>query len=94
MILSLAHSPVDEATRDNMFGAWSNVVTGARPDGLLECFLIEADGVVQVAALWESVDAHDRAIGDKSTHPAFGVFEAMGAEPTHTIFAVVGHLQR
>ncbi len=92
MILSLAHSQIAEATKTNMFGAWSDLVTDARPDGLVDCFLMEADGVVQVAALWDSVDAHDSAIGDEATHPALAVFEAMGADPIHATFRVVGHL--
>ena len=94
MILSLAQSQVAEATKGNMFGAWSNLVTGTRPDGLVDCYLMESDGVVQLAALWESVDAHDLAIGEEATHPAFAVFEAMDAEPTHTVFKIVGHLGR
>jgi hypothetical protein len=78
----------------NMCGAWSNLVTGARPEGLVDCFLMEADGVVQVVALWESTDAHDRALGEEDTHPAFAVFEAMDADPTHAVFKVVGDLGR
>jgi len=92
MILSLAHAPVDAASRDNLFGAWSDLVVGERPDGLVDCYLLEADGVVQVAAIWESAEAHDRAIAEERTHPAFAVFEASGLDPTHTVFEVVGHL--
>jgi hypothetical protein len=92
MILSLAHSQIAEATKTNMFGAWSNLVTGTRPDGLVDCFLMEADGIVQIAALWDSIDAHDRAIGDEATHPALTVFNAMGADPTHATFQVIGRL--
>ncbi len=92
MILSLAHAPVEEASRDNLFGAWSDLVVGDRPNGLIDCYLLEDEGVVQVAAIWESAEAHDRAIGEERTHPAFVVFEASGLDPTHSGFNIVGRL--
>ena len=92
MILSLAHAPVEDASRDNLFGAWSDLVVGDRPNGLIDCYLLEDEGVVQVAAIWESVEAHDRAIGEERTHPAFVVFEASGLDPTHSVFSIVGRL--
>lgn len=92
MILSLAHAPVDDASRDNLFGAWSDLVVGDRPNGLIDCYLLEDEGVVQVAAIWESAEAHDRAIGEERTHPAFVVFEASGLDPTHSVFSIVGRL--
>lgn len=92
MILSLAHAPVEEASRDNLFGAWSDLVVGDRPNGLIDCYLLEDEGVVQVAAIWESAEAHDRAIGEERTHPAFVVFEASGLDPTHSVFSIVGRL--
>lgn len=92
MILSLAHAPVEEASRDNLFGAWSDLVVGDRPNGLIDCYLLEDEDVVQVAAIWESAEAHDRAIGKERTHPAFVVFEASGLDPTHSVFSIVGRL--
>jgi hypothetical protein len=92
MILSLAHAPVEDASRDNLFGAWSDLVVGDRPNGLIDCYLLEDEGVVQVAAIWESAEAHDRAIGEERTHPAFVVFEASGLDPTHSVFNIVGRL--
>lgn len=92
MIVSIAHAEVAEATKTNIYGAWSDLVVGERPTGLDHCFLLEADGVVQVVAVWESQDAHDRAIGDEKSHPAFAVFEAAGIDPHQTVFKVVGHL--
>lgn len=92
MILSLAHAPVEDASRDNLFGAWSDLVVGDRPNGLIDCYLLEDEGVVQVAAIWESAEAHDRAIGEERTHPAFVVFEASGLDPTHSVFSIVGRL--
>ena len=92
MILSLAHAPVEDASRDNLFGAWSDLVVGDRPNGLIDCYLLEDEGVVQVAAIWESAEAHDRAIGEERTHPAYIVFEASGLDPTHSVFSIVGRL--
>jgi len=92
MILSLAHARVDEATSANVFGAWSDLVVGDRPSGLVDCYLLEADGEIQIAAVWESADHHDDAIGEEGKHPAYAVFEASGLDPTHSVFKVVGRL--
>ena len=93
MILSIAHAQVDEATDANVFGEWSNLLVGERPSGLLDCYLLEADGVVQIVATWADAEAHDRALNDEQTHPAFAVFEASGLDATHTVFKVIGHLK-
>ena len=49
MIMSLAHAAVDEATSANVFGAWSNLVVGEKPTGLVACYLLKAEGEVQIA---------------------------------------------
>lgn len=90
MILSLAHAEVDDAAAINVYGAWSEIVVGERPRGLVDCYLSEGDGVVQVAALWETMEDHDRAFEEKLNHPAFGLFAACGLDPTHTIHRVIG----
>ena len=92
MILSVAHALADDATAANVFGEWSNLVVGERPSGLLDCYLVEADGVVQVIATWADAEAYDRALNEERTHPAFAVFEASGLDPSHTVFKVAGHL--
>jgi len=92
MIMSLAHASVGESEQLNVFGAWSNLTVGTRPEGLVDCYLLETDGVVQIAAIWKSVDDHDRAIHEEANHPAYAVFEASGADPTHSVFTVVGRL--
>lgn len=92
MIVSIAHAEVAEATRTNIYGTWSDLVVGQRPAGLDHCFLLEADGAVQVLAVWESQEAHDNAIDDERSHPAFAVFDAHGIDPTQSVFRVVGHL--
>jgi hypothetical protein len=92
MILSIAHAEADEAAHANVFGAWSDMVLGDRPNGLIDCFLLKAEGVVQVAAVWESEDHHDRAISEESNHPAYVVFEASGLDTTHNVFEVIGSI--
>ncbi len=92
MIMSVAHAPVGESERDNVFGEWSDLVVGERPSGLVDCYLLETDGVVQIAALWTSREDHDRAVHEASNHPAYAVFEASGIDPTHSIYTVVGRL--
>lgn len=93
MILSIAQAPVDEAAKDNLFGAWSDLVVGDRPDGLVDCYLLESDGVVQVAAVWKSLDHHDAALTGDESHPASLVFAACGVDPSHSVFAILGHLR-
>lgn len=90
MILSIAHATADEAVHSNVFGAWSDLVVGNRPEGLIDSYLVQGDGVVQVVAVWNNMDDHDRAISEESGHPAYVVFEAAGLDPVHSVYAVVG----
>lgn len=92
MIMSIAHAPVEQSEQVNVFGAWSDLIVGERPSGLLDCYLLETDGIVQITAVWASLDDHDRAINEGANHPAYAVFEASGVECTHNVFKVVGHL--
>jgi hypothetical protein len=88
--VSLSRADVGKAESAHVFAAWSNLVTGTRPEGLDECFLLEGDGVIQVVGMWDSAEAHDRALADEANHPAFVVFEAAGVEVSHTVMEIVG----
>ncbi len=92
MILSIAHASTDDAVDTNLFGAWSDIVVGERPAGLVDCYLLQGDGSVQVAAVWASIEDHDRAVDDGLNHPAFGFFEACGLDPVHSVYNVIGRL--
>ena len=92
MIMSVAHAAVDESERRNLFGEWSDLIVGDRPAGLVDCYLLETDGFVQIAAVWASREDHDRAVHEESNHPAYAVFEASGVDPTHSIYSIVGRL--
>ena len=92
MIMSIAHADTQDAERENLFGAWSDLVVGTRPEGLINCYMLETDESVQVLALWRSIDDHDRAIEEDATHPAYAVFEASGLDPTHSIHRVAGQI--
>lgn len=92
MILSMAHARCDQATSNHVFGIWSDLVVDERPAGLLDCYLLEADGGVQIASIWASAEDHERAIADEMSHPAYVVFNAAGLDPAHTVFKVVGRL--
>lgn len=92
MILSMAHARCDQATTNHVFGVWSDLVVDQRPQGLIDAYLLEADGGVQVASIWASAEDHDRAMGEDQTHPAYVVFDAAGLDPSHTIYKVVGRL--
>lgn len=93
MIMSVAHATVGEATYSNVFGHWSDLVVGDRPDGLVDCYLLETDGLVQITAIWTSIEHHDRAIHEEANHPGYSVFEASGVDCTHTVFKVVGRVR-
>ncbi len=92
MILSIAHASVGDPTAEHIFGAWSDIVVGERPDGLIDCYLSQGDEVIYMVSIWESVEAHDRAIEEETNHPAYGFFEACGLDPTHAVYQVIGRL--
>ena len=58
----------------------------------MSAYLVSDGGYVRVAAVWQSVEAHDQALHDEKTHPAFKVFEAAGLDPEHTVMNVMGSL--
>lgn len=93
MILSISQAPVADAARENLFGAWSDLQVGDRPEGLVDCYLLEAEGVVQIASVWASRDHHDQAVEGDGNHPGFFVFAACGLDPTNTVFSVMGRLK-
>ena len=92
MILSMAHAAVPEATHGNLMGEWSDLVVGDRPEGLVAAYLLSDGDNLQVAAIWESIDHHERAMADEKSHPAYAVFEAAGADPHHVTMKVIGSL--
>lgn len=92
MILSTAHAPVDDPTAKHILGAWSDIVVGQRPGGLIDCYLCQGDGLLQMVSIWESLEHHDRALEEKRNHPALGFFEACGVDPDHHVQHVIGHL--
>lgn len=92
MILSMAQTWCDQATKARVFGIWSDLVVGERPAGLIDAYLLEADGGVQIVAIWASSEDHDRALAEGESHPARVVFDAAGLDPSHAIFKVVGRL--
>lgn len=92
MILSIAQASVDDPSAEYIFGAWSDIVVGERPQGLVDCYLTSDEGTVNMVSIWQSSEDHDRAIEEKGNHPAFGFFEACGLDPTHTTYDVIGRL--
>ena len=94
MIFSMAHAPVDDATATNLFGAWSNMVVGSRPNGLVDCYLLKGDDLAYVVSVWASLADHEAAISAlDATHPAITLFNACGIDPGHTVYEVMGHLR-
>lgn len=92
MILSMAHAEIAEAERENVYGEWSDLVVGEKPDGLVTAYLVTDGGYVRVVALWQTIEAHEKALEDDKTHPAFRVFEVAGLDPHHTLMKVEGSL--
>jgi hypothetical protein len=93
LILSISQAPVAEATRENLFGAWSELQVGDRPDGLVDCYLLEADGVIQIASIWASQEHHDQAVAGNERHPGLFVFAACGLDPAQSVYTVVSRLK-
>lgn len=93
MILSIAHAAVDDAAQDNLFGAWSNLIVGDHPDGLVDAYLLEAEGVVQIVSIWQTSEHHDTAVRGEEGHLGLRVFAACGVEPSHDVYSVVGRLK-
>lgn len=92
MILSIASAAVDEPDAEYIYSAWSDMVVGAQPAGLVDCFLSRTDDTLQMVSLWDSAESHDLALADRESHPAFGVFAACGVEPEHSVYQVIGQL--
>jgi hypothetical protein len=90
VILSMAHAQVAEAEHDNMLGEWSDLVVGEKPDGLVAAYLVSDGDNLRIASVWHNADAHDRALQEEGTHPAFKVFEAAGLDHEHSVMRVIG----
>ena len=90
--MTISQAPMLEASRDHLFGAWSDLQVGDRPEGLVSCYLMEADGLVQIASVWASAEAHERAVAGDERHPGLFVFEACGIDPSHSVLKVVGRI--
>jgi hypothetical protein len=94
MIYSVARADVDEATHANLLGAWSDLVVGNRPTGLVDSYLLKSEGTIQIVAAWNSLADHDRAIHEDGAHPGHVVFEAAGLDCTHTVYDVLGSVHQ
>ncbi len=92
MILSIARVEVDQHTHAHILGAWSNMVTLDHPVGLVQCWLTHVPGRVDILAVWEDREAHDRALAEEQDHPAYRVFEAAGADIEHEVLDVLGEI--
>lgn len=93
MIFAVAEAAIAEADSHHVLKAWSDLVVGDRPPGMLECYLLQGDGGLwQIASVWDDHDALNRALGDEGNHPAYAVFEAAGADTRHVSMQVTGRL--
>jgi hypothetical protein len=92
VIFAVAEAEVAEADSHHLAGAWSNLVVGNQPTGLVESYLLSGDGVWRVISVWDDVDSLNRALGEEGIHPANAVFDAVGIACRHTSMHVVGHL--
>jgi len=94
LILSIASAQIEDPTADYIYGAWSDIVVGQRPEGLIDCYLTQGDGILQMMSVWNSAEDQERALAETGDHPAFGFFEACGLDPNQTIHHVIGRLTR
>lgn len=90
MIVAIAHADVEEARVHHLMKAWSDLVVGDKPAGLVECLLLQGDNGWQVTSIWHDTESLERAHSEEGAHPAYTVFEAAGAEPIHTTLQLTG----
>ena len=94
MIMSVARANADEAAHANVLGAWSDLVVDERPTGLLDCYLVTTDADLQVIAIWDTIEVHDRAVDEVGSHPGYAVFEAAGLDCTHSLHKILGSIRQ
>mgnify|MGYP001820927018 FL=1 len=92
MIFAVAEAGVAEADSHHLAGAWSDLVVGDQPPGLVESYLLSEEGVWRVISVWDDIDSLNRALSEEGVHPANAVFDAVGVACRHTSMRVVGHL--
>jgi hypothetical protein len=92
VLYPVAEAEVAEAESHNVFGAWSDLVVGEQPSGLVETYLLQGDDRWQIVSVWHDAESLDRALGEERTHPANAVFDAAGIDYRHMRMRVAGHL--
>lgn len=92
MIFAVAEAELAEADSHHVLGAWSDLVVGEQPHGLVESFLLRGDGRWQIISVWHDAESLDRALGEERAHPANAVFDAAGVDCRHTTMDVAGRL--
>lgn len=92
MIISIARVSIESAGHGHLFAAWSDMVTQDHPPGLVECMLTQAEDRIEVVAVWRDRAAHDAALADEGSHPAYRIFDATGTPAEHEIVDVKGHI--
>lgn len=92
MILSIARAEVDRQAHIDLLGAWSDMVALDHPVGLVDCWFTQVPGRVEIMAVWEDREAHDRALSEEGDHPAYRVFEAAGTHVEHEVLDIMGRI--
>lgn len=90
MIVAIAQADVEEARVHHLIAAWSDLVTGDKPHGLVECLLMRGDDEWHVTSIWDSEESLAKAHEDEGSHPAFVIFDAADAVPRHTTLELTG----
>ena len=93
MILSISRAEVEGSDYYDLLGEWSNMVVLDHPAGLVDCWFAHVPGRVEIIAVWEDRQAHERALSEARAHPAYRVFEAAGAHDVeHEVLDVLGNI--
>jgi hypothetical protein len=92
VIFAVAEAQVPDVDSHHLMGAWSDLVVGEQPHGLVESYLLRGEGSWQIVSVWDSAASLDRALGEERSHPAHTVFDAAGVDCRHTMMKVAGHL--
>lgn len=92
MIFAVAEARVPDADSHHLMGAWSDLVVGEQPHGLVESYLLRGEDSWQIISVWDNAESLDRALGEERVHPANAVFDAAGVDCRHTMMNIAGHL--
>lgn len=89
-VLTIVAADIDQAQCDALVAAYGELLTGDRPDGLIETRLLgDGQGHWAIHTLWRDREALDAMRGSGEPPAAPALFRRFGAQPSLTVMDVV-----